>query len=52
MLLKAFDHGINHFDLANNYGPAPGSAEKNFGRLLARELRRYRDELIISTKAG
>jgi len=52
MLLKAFDHGINHFDLANNYGPPPGSAEKNFGWLLARDLKRYRDELIISTKAG
>ncbi|HUP15090.1 MAG TPA: L-glyceraldehyde 3-phosphate reductase [Acidimicrobiia bacterium] len=52
MLLKAFDHGINHFDLANNYGPPPGSAEKNFGWLLARDLQRYRDELVISTKAG
>jgi L-glyceraldehyde 3-phosphate reductase len=52
MLLRSFDHGINHFDLANNYGPPPGSAEKNFGWLLARDLKRYRDELIISTKAG
>jgi len=52
MLLKAFDHGINHFDLANNYGPPPGSAEQNLGWLLARDLRPYRDELVISTKAG
>ena len=52
MLLKAFDHGITHFDLANNYGPPPGSAELNMGWLLARDLRRYRDELVISTKAG
>ncbi len=52
MLLKAFDHGINHFDLANNYGPPPGSAEHNLGWLLAKDLRPYRDELIISTKAG
>ena len=48
----AFDSGITHFDLANNYGPKPGSAEKNFGRILKEELGRYRDELIISTKAG
>lgn len=48
----AFDHGITHFDLANNYGPVPGSAEENFGRILAKGLGRYRDELIISTKAG
>ncbi len=48
----AFDHGIIHFDLANNYGPAPGSAERNFGRILALDLAPYRDELIISTKAG
>ena len=47
-----FDHGITHFDLANNYGPVPGSAEENFGRILAKGLGRYRDELIISTKAG
>jgi L-glyceraldehyde 3-phosphate reductase len=52
MLLKAFDHGITHFDLANNYGPPPGSAEANFGTVLASDLRPYRDELIISTKAG
>ncbi len=49
---KAFDAGITHFDLANNYGPPPGSAEQNFGRLLAADLKPYRDELIISTKAG
>lgn len=48
----AFDHGITHFDLANNYGPAPGSAERNFGRILAQDLKPYRDELIISSKAG
>ena len=52
MVLKAFDHGITHFDLANNYGPPPGSAEENFGRILATDLAPYRDELIISTKAG
>ena len=52
MLLNSFDHGINHFDLANNYGPPAGSAETNLGRLLAKELRSYRDELVISTKAG
>jgi L-glyceraldehyde 3-phosphate reductase len=52
MLLKSFDRGITHFDLANNYGPPPGSAEENFGRILARDLAAYRDELIISTKAG
>jgi L-glyceraldehyde 3-phosphate reductase len=49
---RAFDLGITHFDLANNYGPPYGSAEENFGRLLQRDLRPYRDELIISTKAG
>ncbi len=49
---RAFDRGITHFDLANNYGPPYGSAEANFGRLLASDLRSYRDELIISTKAG
>ncbi|WP_301327869.1 L-glyceraldehyde 3-phosphate reductase [Goodfellowiella coeruleoviolacea] len=49
---RAFDLGITHFDLANNYGPPPGSAERNFGRMLATDLRPYRDELIISTKAG
>lgn len=48
----AFDHGITHFDLANNYGPAYGSAEENFGRILKKGLGAYRDELIISTKAG
>jgi L-glyceraldehyde 3-phosphate reductase len=48
----AFDHGITHFDLANNYGPPPGSAEENFGRLLRTDLAAHRDELIISTKAG
>ena len=48
----AFDHGITHFDLANNYGPPPGSAEENFGQLLRTDLRPYRDELIVSTKAG
>jgi L-glyceraldehyde 3-phosphate reductase len=49
---RAFDLGVTHFDLANNYGPPPGSAEENFGRILATDLGRYRDELIISTKAG
>lgn len=48
----AFDWGITHFDLANNYGPEPGSAEENFGRILKKGLKAYRDELIISTKAG
>ena len=52
MVLRAFDLGIFHFDLANNYGPPPGSAEENFGRMLLQDLRAYRDELIISTKAG
>src|SRR3984957_12594317 len=52
MVLKSFDRGITHFDLANNYGPPPGSAEENFGRILAGDLAAYRDELIISTKAG
>jgi L-glyceraldehyde 3-phosphate reductase len=52
MLLSSFDHGITHFDLANNYGPPAGSAEENFGRILDRDLRPYRDELVISTKAG
>ncbi|MBQ2709877.1 MAG: L-glyceraldehyde 3-phosphate reductase [Clostridia bacterium] len=52
MCRTAFDNGITHFDLANNYGPAPGSAEKNFGRILKENLAPYRDELIISTKAG
>lgn len=49
---RAFDLGITHFDLANNYGPPPGSAEENFGRILDLDLRPYRDELVISTKAG
>ncbi|CQI96333.1 putative ion channel protein [Yersinia rohdei] len=52
LILRAFDHGITHFDLANNYGPPPGSAELNFGRILQQDLRPYRDELIISSKAG
>jgi len=52
MILKSFDHGITHFDLANNYGPPPGSAEENFGRILATDLAAHRDELVISTKAG
>src|SRR5580704_8507203 len=52
MILKSFDHGITHFDLANNYGPPPGSAEENFGRIVATDLAAHRDELIISTKAG
>lgn len=52
MLFTAFDNGITHFDLANNYGPAPGSAERNFGKILKENLGVYRDELLISTKAG
>jgi L-glyceraldehyde 3-phosphate reductase len=52
ILRRAFDLGITHFDLANNYGPPYGSAEINFGRVLTEDLRPYRDELIISTKAG
>jgi L-glyceraldehyde 3-phosphate reductase len=52
MIRRAFDLGITHFDLANNYGPPPGSAEENFGRLLKEDLSAYRDELVISTKAG
>ncbi|OLP60925.1 L-glyceraldehyde 3-phosphate reductase [Xaviernesmea oryzae] len=52
ILFKAFDLGITHFDLANNYGPPPGSAEINFGQILKHDLAAYRDELIISTKAG
>ena len=51
-LLNAFDAGITHFDLANNYGPPPGSAETNFGIILKKDLNKYRDELVISTKAG
>jgi L-glyceraldehyde 3-phosphate reductase len=49
---RAFDRGVTHFDLANNYGPPYGSAERNFGRMLAQDLHPYRDELVISTKAG
>src|SRR5215471_8257679 len=49
---RAFDLGVTHFDLANNYGPPYGSAEENFGRILATDLAAYRDELVISTKAG
>ncbi|MFI7545406.1 L-glyceraldehyde 3-phosphate reductase [Actinoplanes sp. NPDC049599] len=49
---RAFDLGVTHFDLANNYGPPPGSAEENFGRILATDFRRHRDELVVSTKAG
>jgi L-glyceraldehyde 3-phosphate reductase len=52
LIFKAFDLGINHFDLANNYGPPPGSAEENFGKIIKTHLHRYRDEMIISTKAG
>lgn len=52
MIHTAFDHGITHFDLANNYGPDPGCAEENFGRILEQDLRPYRDQLLISTKAG
>jgi L-glyceraldehyde 3-phosphate reductase len=52
MVLRSFDAGITHFDLANNYGPPPGSAEETFGRLLREDLAAHRDELIISTKAG
>jgi len=52
MIQRAFDLGITHFDLANNYGPPPGAAEENFGRILAKDLAPFRDELIISTKAG
>lgn len=49
---RAFDLGITHFDLANNYGPPPGSAEENFGRILKKDFKRYRDEMVISSKAG
>ena len=52
IIRRAFDLGVTHFDLANNYGPPYGSAEANFGMILRTDLRRYRDELIISTKAG
>ena len=52
MLFRAFDRGVTHFDLANNYGPPYGSAETNFGKVISSDLRPYRDEIIISTKAG
>lgn len=52
MCFTAFDNGITHFDLANNYGPEAGSAERNFGRIMKEDLKNYRDELLISTKAG
>ena len=52
IVFTAFDHGITHFDLANNYGPKPGSAELNLGRILRENFRPYRDELTITTKAG
>ena len=52
MCFTAFDNGITHFDLANNYGPAPGSAEINFGKIVGNHMKNYRDEMIISTKAG
>ena len=52
VLLRAFDAGVTHFDLANNYGPPPGSAEENFGEILRGELKGHRDEIVVSTKAG
>ena len=52
LCFTAFNQGITYFDLANNYGPAPGAAERNFGRILKEDLKPYRDELVISTKAG
>ncbi|MDR3252142.1 MAG: aldo/keto reductase, partial [Tannerella sp.] len=52
MILHAFEQGITHFDLANNYGPPPGSAETNFGKIFKTHLKTHRDELIISSKAG
>lgn len=52
IVLRAFDRGVTHFDLANNYGPPPGAAEEFFGRILATDLRPYRDEIVVSTKAG
>ena len=52
LCFTAFDHGVTHFDLANNYGPEPGSAETNFGRIMKEELHAYRDEILVSTKAG
>ncbi len=52
MLLGSFDYGINHFDIANNYGPEPGSAEETFGKIIHEELKNYRDEIVVTTKAG
>ena len=52
LVRRAFDLGITHFDLANNYGPPAGSAEENFAKILERDMKPYRDELVISTKAG
>src|SRR5215211_1437083 len=52
IIRTAFDNGITHFDLANNYGPPPGSAEENFGKILKSDFQGFRDELIVSTKAG
>ncbi len=52
MLLGAFDYGINHFDIANNYGPVHGSAEETFGKIINEELKNYRDEIVVTTKAG
>jgi L-glyceraldehyde 3-phosphate reductase len=52
IIFRAFDRGITHFDLANNYGPPPGEAERNFGKIFAQHLKAYRDEMIISSKAG
>lgn len=52
MILRAFDCGVTHFDLANNYGPVPGSAEENFGKIFATHLKQHRDEIIVSSKAG
>lgn len=52
MIKYAFDHGVTHFDLANNYGPVPGSAESNFGKILKQDFQAHRDEMIISSKAG
>jgi L-glyceraldehyde 3-phosphate reductase len=52
MVLRSFDRGVTHFDLANNYGPPPGSAEEHFGRILSGDLKEHRDEIIVSTKAG
>ena len=52
MIFRAFDRGVTHFDLANNYGPPYGSAESNFGNIISKDLKKYRDELIVSTKAG